>query len=128
MLRHSIPPVAILRVRCGCTLDPNSVCERHPCKCPECRGGSGSGTCKRRTLHTEYLSKMLSSIHVPTELELVTYIEALELAGKPTPTSPRERSLLNIMSYHVVDSMASSFLILDKSQSIFRTQMCPVCH
>ena len=40
------------------------------------------------------------------------------------PSSARERNLLNIMSYIIAakTSMASSFAIMDKSQSITRTQ------
>ena len=124
--RHTIPMVSVLRVRCRCTLDPNSVCETHPCKCPECRGAKGSPglTCKWRSLHSEYLLKNLSHVMLANEIEKVTYCEALEMSGTKAPSSPRERNLLNIMSYHS-DSMASSLLVLDKSQAINRTQMCP---
>eukprot|EP00435_Cladocopium_sp_Y103_P066146 s220_g28.t1 len=122
--RHTIPMVSVLRVRCRCTLDPNSVCETHPCKCPECRAAKGGPglTCKWRSLHTEYLMKNLSHVELPNEVEKVTYCEALEMSGIKAPSSPRERNLLNIMSYHS-DSMASSLLVLDKSQAINRTQM-----
>ena len=56
-------------------------------------------------------------------MEKVTYVEALELSGGKAPQSARERNLLNIMAYHCSDGMTSSLMVLDKSQSIFRTQM-----
>lgn len=48
----------------------------------------------------------------------------MELGGGKGPQSARERNLLNILAYTVCQksSMVSSFGILDKSQSITRTQ------
>ena len=129
--RHTIPMIAHLKVRCGCQLDPNAVCATHPCLCHECRQAKKRGdadaahTCKWRELHTQYLANALPRVDVRDELEKLTYCETLELSGKKAPTSCRERNLLNIMSYHCQDSMQSSLMVLDKSQSISRTQMCP---
>lgn len=129
VLRHGVAMLGDLKVRCQCKLDPKSVCELHPCKCPECRASVSEQkglVCKWRSSHVDYLAKVMQHVNVPNEIENITYCEALELSGKKAPMSPRERNLLNIMSYHVKDSMGSTFLILDKSQSIFRTQMRPV--
>lgn len=129
VLRHGVAMLGDLKVRCQCKLDPKSVCELHPCKCPECRASMSEQKgliCKWRSSHVDYLAKVMQHVNVPNEIENITYCEALELSGKKAPMSPRERNLLNIMSYHVKGSMGSTFLILDKSQSICRTQMCPV--
>ena len=103
-------------------------------QCSECAVGAPwiQTRCVRHThasarnavVHTEYLLKNLSHVMLANEIEKVTYCEALEMSGTKAPSSPRERNLLNIMSYHS-DSMASSLLVLDKSQAINRTQMCP---
>lgn len=64
--------------------------------------------------------------HLPNfrdEMEKLTYVEAMEFSGHKGPQSARERHLLNVLSYQC-DSMRSSMMVLDKSQSITRTQMC----
>ena len=117
-----------LQMRCGCRLDPNQVCAQHPCQCVSCRRDRKGeavedDVCKWRTLHVQYLMDNFPSVHVPSEMEKVTYVEALELSGGKAPQSARERNLLNIMAYHCSDGMTSSLMVLDKSQSIFRTHV-----
>lgn len=117
---HELPTLDEMNrvVNCQCCLDPMVVCPHHPCKCG-CAGDPGK-TCSWRTAHLQYLQDKMP--WRKNEQGKITYVELMEVNGVFQGCSPRERSLLNIMSYSA-KPLDTTLMVLDKTQSIFRCGM-----
>jgi hypothetical protein len=114
--------------RCGCSVDPSSLCELHPCQCGCIKQASKKGAdngenillaCRWRQLHMSHLAK-LDNFSLDSQTGRLTYCEVLEMQGKRAPTSARERNLLNIMAFQS-QPLSGSYAVLDRTQSINRT-------
>lgn len=131
--------------RCGCSLNPFSICEVHPCKCQSCKAqGSGDSTvpikgmvaplrgstapeqlpappCSWRRKAAEYIKKHMPNVTLANEEGKLTYVEVMEMMGLEGPTSARERNLLNLVALHPkAVPLDTSLAILDLSQGIDR--------
>ena len=134
--------------RCGCSLDPFSVCEVHPCKCSKCSDGSEDSTvldqeptdgdstvpakdpsevavqnklCAWRRKAAHFIEKQLPDMKVANNEGKLAYVEILEMNGLAAPTSARERNLLNLVARHPKTGQLSFTLaVLDLSQGIDR--------
>ena len=100
---HQLPTAEeLLRIQatgCTCTLNPMEVCSVHFCQCKKC-SSEDPVACKWRQLAMEFLQKNgFVDLLQPEHLAKVTYVQALELQGGFPPKSPRERNILNIVSY-----------------------------
>lgn len=117
---HELPTLDEMNkvVTCQCRLDPMVVCELHPCKCG-C-AGDPKKTCSWRTSHLQYLQDKMPWWQ--DEHGKITYVELMEVNGVFQGCSPRERNLLNIMSYSA-KPLETTLMVLDKTQSIFRCGM-----
>ena len=102
---------------CTCGLDPLAVCEVHPCK----RGCSKDKTkiCSWRKHHLQHLERMP---WWKDEIGKITYVELMEANGLDQGSSPRERNMLNILSYSA-KPLETTLLVMDKTQSIGRCGM-----
>jgi hypothetical protein len=75
---------------CLCSYDPNQTCPMHTCGC----GCSAGETCKWRERALDWMS--MHKIDVADKHN--TYIDCIEAAGLPGPSSPRERHLLSVVA------------------------------
>ena len=131
--------------RCGCSLNPFSVCQVHPCKCSKCSHGSRNSTvpdqepnsvdstvsaedkatgnvhCTWRKHAAHYIANQLPNMRVANHDGKLTYVEILEMNGLAAPMSARERNLLNLVAHHPKTGQLNySLAILDLSQGIDR--------
>lgn len=105
--------------RCGCCVNPMKVCAVHKCCCGCQKHGAKSDGCKWRASHNKFLAEKVTNFDLGSQVGRLTYIELLELQGKPGPSSPRERNVLNILSY-LSQPLQMSQAVLDRSQTISR--------
>jgi site-specific DNA-cytosine methylase len=111
----------LTRAGCACGIDPWCVCPIHLCKCKHCKlHGNGARKCSWRAAAADYLQKRIPQLlENPSTAHAVTYIQALELADRKTPTSARERNLLNIFARSVkAQPLYSTTANCDISQTI----------
>ena len=130
---HAFPTMEDLskKSRCGCSLDPMSICQQHRCQCGCTKAAAKASadtpnssaealqSCKWREAHSKYLQKM-PNMTIEGQAGRLTYCEVLEMNNKPAPASARERNLLNILAYESQPAQ-SAYAVLDKTQTIGRT-------
>ena len=84
---------------CTCSLNPMATCSVHACQCRKC-SSTEPLACVWRNHAMEYLKKHdLMDLLEPEQMAKVTYVQAIELKGGVAVKSPRERNILNIVSY-----------------------------
>ena len=81
---------------CTRALDPMALCMVHPCKCRNC--GSTGTDCTWRRMYIEFIANGPLSGVVSKKHGMMTYLQVLEMHGRPGPTHPRQRVLINLLA------------------------------
>jgi len=121
---HCAPTADELTRICQCTLNPLQRCPAHPCRCKLCKRTRGRKTPTKPTCQWQKKAVRFMKTHCPQLLADVdrrdlTYVDVLELQGLATPSSARERHMLNVFSHLPrVLPMRDSLAIFDLSQAI----------
>lgn len=115
----------ILASGCTCTADPLRRCPRHPCKCPKCSQTAQAQECVWRLKAMDWIHKHYGPQWLQGSIaERLTYCRVAEMQGRATPSSARERSLLNLLAHmEVLRPIAATQGILDLSQAIDRCSL-----
>ncbi len=123
---HELPTAAeqefIIASGCVCSVDPRTPCPRHPCKCSKCAKASQAQECIWRQKAIDWIEKHYGPQWLQGSVtQRLTYCRIAEMQGRDTPSSARERSLLNVVAcMEVLRPMAATQGILDISQAIDR--------
>ena len=99
---------------CACGLDPMVLCQAHPCRCRNC--GKDLKSCAWRRRLQRWLSSLDLQGVVRAHAGTLTYLQVLELQGGRGPTSPRERTLVNILAtQNLAQPLNDTLMIADLS-------------
>ena len=90
----------------------------HKCKCNKCTEEQPLA-CRWREKALKFIDDHFGSSFISEEVCKLTYVQTLELAGLPGPSSARERNLLNLISYLPQCSpMRETLAVLDITQAV----------
>ena len=106
----------IASTNCACGLDPMVLCSAHPCHCRKC--GEDLKSCAWRRLLQRWQSSLDLRGVVRAHAGKLTYLQVLELQGGRGPTSPRERTIVNILATQIrAQPLNDTLMIADLSQN-----------
>ena len=114
----------IASTNCVCGLDPMVLCTAHPCQCRNC--GEDHKSCAWRRLFQRWQSSLDVRGVVQAHAGTLTYVQVLELQGGRGPTSPRGRTLVNILATQdQAQPLNDTLMVADLSQNPkFGTVLC----